>query len=455
VHEWERKGYTREDILSLLREFLPGVRVYDTKDPWYPARGGDPDRYIKGLLHSPGKVVGDATPEEVAALASATPRRPSAPLTMSFDQVKDELTEWLWPGYCAFKALTQMDGEKGQGKSFINACIIACATRGWAMPGQAEPVCGPIDVFIFAEDTKGELKKTLKAAGADLSRVHFPHPKWQQAITRQKQESERKRKRGAGQRESGEVSLLLPHGATFQMQMARETGSRLIIWDPITDYLDETISTNNDASVRRGIKPMAEELEEWSIAGWMIRHMNKDRKAAASLRGGGTTAFQNRARFHVVTGLIPAEYADQGKFGLSMVANNYVKMIEGTLPYDIVDSDLPLDNLGNMVGKAVWGAVIEELGADALTQGESARGRGPKPAKRETVQEELERMFDEKDPWAFTEAMGRLVEVFGDQLPTRKVIDGARGAVGIRSEQRRGLVGHWWTRAKIQVRRRG
>src|SRR5262249_3961046 len=43
VSEYEKRGHTREDIKDILRGLLPSVRAYDRSDPWYPAKGRNPD----------------------------------------------------------------------------------------------------------------------------------------------------------------------------------------------------------------------------------------------------------------------------------------------------------------------------------------------------------------------------------------------------------------------------
>ena len=76
VHELERRGYERADIVTLLRALVtePGWRNFNAKDPWYPARG-NPDKWLRGLLHRDGEVMPDATPHEVAELGRIKPIR--------------------------------------------------------------------------------------------------------------------------------------------------------------------------------------------------------------------------------------------------------------------------------------------------------------------------------------------------------------------------------------------
>src|SRR5215469_7991368 len=165
------------------------------------------------------------------------------------------------------------------------------------------------------------------------------------------------------------------------LEMIRQSGAALVIWDPIMDYLQEDIQTGIDASVRRALDPIARGLEQLGVAGLSVRHMNKDPKAAARHRGGGSTAFQNRARVHLVTGRLAEEYSECGTFGLAMVDNNFTRRVDGTLTFDVVDSDIKLDNRGNMIGKIEWHDLEEDITTDTLTRGSDGEGngKGPRP----------------------------------------------------------------------------
>ena len=379
-------------------------------------------------------------------------------LTQTFDDVVEEDVVWIWDQYVAEGVLTQIDGEKGQAKTFVMADVIARATTGRAMPGEEEAICDPIDVFLFAEDVPAQIRKRLRAAGADLKRVHFPHPEFREAIIRAKM----KRNGNITDDVSEEdLALLLPSGADNMLRMIRQSGSRLVIWDPIMDYLDESVSTGIDASVRRALDPIARGLEKLHVAGISLRHMNKNPAAAARHRGGGTTAFQNRARVHLVTGRLVEEHMEFGTFGLSMVDNNYVPRVKGTLTYDIVDSTIKLDSRGHMVGMVEWHDLEEDLDADTLTRGtdgDSGAGsgkRGPKPVKAMAIKRILIEMGEQKKKWDSAEAMSYIKEKLGEQgfgEVNEKTITKVRNDSLIGSTSRPGTVGpNDWTWPGIVV----
>ena len=394
------RGMTDNEIIDRLELAVlkREIRSWHPGDAWNRAGLRSAAIPTSGWRHTP-----NARHSEVEGIGELDDE-PS--LTDNYGNVEDEDVEWIWPRYCARRVLTQVDGEKGQAKSFIMFDLIARATHGRAMPGESEAICDPIDVFLFDEDVRSQTKKRLQAAGADLTRVHFPHRDYRIAIMLEKERAEAKRKRGSRRRDRDEEvpSLLLPSGAEVMMRMIRETGAGLVIWDPITDYLDETISTGIDASVRRALDPVARGLEWLGAAGIALRHMNKDSKAAARYRGGGTTAFQNRARVHLITGRLSDDFSDRGTYGLSMVDNNYVERVKGTLAYDVINSHIKLDNLGNMVGKVKW-RELEDIDVDTLSRGDAGDGKpGPDPIKRTTIMEILNEMGATSAKWDAEEA---------------------------------------------------
>ena len=373
----------------------------------------------------------------------------TAQITQSYDEVEEKRVNWIWSRYAARGVITQIDGEKGQAKTFVIADVIARATRGLAMPGEEEAICDPMNVFLFAEDVPSMIRKRLRAAGADLKRVFFPHRDYCEAIVRAQAEKER-RQHGEDDEEDSDLSLLLPHGSEIMLGMIQQANADMAIWDPITDYLDRSISTGIDADVRHALNPLARGLEDLDVAGISIRHMNKNPAAAARHRGGGSQAFQNRARVHLVTGRLVEENMEFGTFGLSMVDNNYVPRVKGTLTYDIVDSDIELDDIGNMIGKVEWRDLQEDLDADTLTRGNDGDAgagsgkRGPKPVKAMAIKRILIEMGETRNKWDSAEAMAYIKEKLGEQgfdNVNDKTITKVRNDSLISSVSRPGAVG--------------
>jgi hypothetical protein len=389
VHELERRGYPRDDIKAILRDIMSRMRVFDSRDPWYPARGGNPDAHINGLFHRDGAVVADATPEEAAELKAIDgPSRPG--LMRSFAEVPQRRIQWIYKGYAAAGEMTILDGEKGVAKSLTILDIAARMTTGRDLPGIDDVSGEKMHIAIFTNESSAEteIAPRLAAAGANLHWIHCPRVELD--------------KRG-----KVKEKWILPDGYGEFDKAIRECDAQLAIFDPINDFLGEDINTNNDASIRRALGPLGRVLQQTGCAGWLIRHMNKDTGASARMRGTGTTAYQNRARIHLVAGRLPVGAVDGARFGIAIVDSNLRRVDEGVLAYNVVDSDIPADDADGMVPMVEWFGMCN-VKADDLVREVSGKRKGPEPVAQLLIREVLEDVFSRKDTWSKIKVMEEL-----------------------------------------------
>ncbi len=441
VHELERRGFDEGEILTLLRALVGEMPAYDERHPWFPVRGRDPEAELKGLLHQRGSVVPDGGRDEVAGLSRNTPR--VSGLVRPLSGLVPTQVSWIWPGYLAIRELTAVDGEKGKAKTFVTDDIAARVSRGRAMPGCAESVLpGPANVIIFTDEGHAEsvTLPRLMAADADLSRVFIPGIK----VPRRGEKSV-------------DWNLELPDGASVFGDMIREAGAVLAIFDPITDFLGVDVRTHNDASFRRALRPLAIELTKTECGGWAIRHMNKDTSALARNRGSGAASFQNRARVHLICGDMPDSYklsGVPGDYGLAMIDANMAKKVEGVLPLSVVDSDIPMDDQGNMVGRVEWHSLVD-IDPNVLVMGDK-RQMGPKetPAQ-DLIYSVLWDLFHEKHTWRRKEVMEALLRA-GCNMNDTRTLQKVKARLRIRSVRiyrpgRKGIERVDWTTRKQRV----
>jgi len=110
----------------------------------------------------------------------------------------------------------------------------------------------------------------LEAAGADLERVLL----WPE----------------------DDDPLRLPSGVERLAATVANHNIRLLVIDPITAYLDDSVNTNRDSDVRRALRPLVSMAQQHGTAVLLIRHLNKDSSKAALYRGGGSIGFIAAAR---------------------------------------------------------------------------------------------------------------------------------------------------------------
>lgn len=89
------------------------------------------------------------------------------------DAVKLEPVRWAWRGFLPLGMLTILGGAPGCGKTTIALGFAAVLTRGGAWPDGSR-CTQPGDVLIWSgEDAAAVTAARLRAAGADMTRVHF------------------------------------------------------------------------------------------------------------------------------------------------------------------------------------------------------------------------------------------------------------------------------------------
>ena len=142
----------------------------------------------------------------------------------------------------------------------------------------------------------------------------------------------------------------------------RQVDAKLLVIDPVTAYLSETINTNNDASVRRATTPLTDLAQRTGTAILLVRHLNKSGELKAKYRGGGSIAFTGAAR----AVLVVEEHPERpGLLVLARVKNNLAKTIPG-IGYRIASDDLyecPV---------IAWQGVVH-IDADTLLRGHDSR----------------------------------------------------------------------------------
>jgi hypothetical protein len=405
VHELERRGYERDDIVSVVLGLVMEMPTYDVDRPWTA-------RDIRGLLHAAGSITADGLPEELEGLGEG-------PLTAglikfsSHDEI--ERISWLWVKYLAFRELTILDGEKAQGKSFIIDNWAAIASNGGCFPG-TDAAIEPINTIIFTDEGHWESTTLprLVASNANLARIARP--------------MRRKPKKHGKQDDWG---LALPDGAELMERMIREAGAKFAIWDPITDFLDESINSHNDASVRRALRPLNGVLTRTGCVGLAIRHLNKNTNQEARFRGGGSVAFANRARVHLIAARLPAGHPG-GSHGIGQLDINLTKKVDQVLAYSIEDSDVDADFNGNKVGKVTWGGYVDVSAEDL---GKSQQGRhGPSPVVQDEIITALNEMFSKQEVWDAEDAKQALKDA--GVSANKETIVKARNRAGVVSRAR-------------------
>jgi putative DNA primase/helicase len=279
----------------------------------------------------------------------------AGPPAIRLDTVTREKVRWLWPGRLALGKLSIIDGDPGQGKSVITLDIAARVSTGTPMPGDP-PTWVPdgfargdpagVLVTCAEDDIADTVIPRLASHGADLGRIGYIP---------------------LGRDSEGRlVPLSIPRDLGRIEAAIGDLSARLMIIDPITAYLPESVQTHNDASVRRALTPLADTAQRTGCAIWLVRHLNKDTKGPAMYRGGGSIAFSGSTR----AALITAPHPDQPGISVLARVKGNLSVTVASLAYRLVPDD------ENECPHVQWDGPVD-IDADRLLRGKDKRLDAP------------------------------------------------------------------------------
>lgn len=290
----------------------------------------------------------------------------------SADSMTEKEVDWLNKPFFPFGSLVIIDGDPGQGKSVITTGMVARSASGKpALPFGYTTIHKPIHCGMIGaeDDIEQAVLGRLRVAGY----VNNKHV-WFMRL---------------GKDEKGHIEqLTFPSGTDRVRKFITRRRLRLLIIDPISSFVGESIHTHNEASVRSALAPLAEIARATGCCIVLVRHLNKDGSMKALYRGTGSIAFSAIARSGIITG-----ECEDGSFGLAQVKCSYAERFWGVVRYTVEQSD-------SDPGVAVveWGERDYALTADDIAKGPGAR-KGPEPEVQEAIRKVLEPMFEERDTW--------------------------------------------------------
>lgn len=172
--------------------------------------------------------------------------------------VQPEAINWLWQGVLAAGKLTLIGGNPGVGKSQLASNIIASVTTGGTFIDGSQASLGSV-VFVGVEDGIADtLHPRMEAAGANLSKIFILQGKREYTS-------------------NGEVITLLDITKDLNKleHLIHSIGDvRLIIFDPINDYLGDG-KQNDNAEMRNALVPLASFAEKHKVSVLAITHLKK------------------------------------------------------------------------------------------------------------------------------------------------------------------------------------
>jgi hypothetical protein len=178
--------------------------------------------------------------------------------------IKPQSVEWIEEPYLARGELIFLQGRGGVYKGTLALTWVAEATRG-----------GEHCLLVSSGDSvEKKILPTLMAAGANMALVH---PLVVQA-------------------QDFEDSLVLPSDVEELERAIVDTGSTLVVIDPLVSHVAGNVDSHRDHDVKRVLTKVSKVAQRTNATILCVHHTNKNASASAKEKGQGSTAFGTTAR---------------------------------------------------------------------------------------------------------------------------------------------------------------
>jgi KaiC/GvpD/RAD55 family RecA-like ATPase len=205
----------------------------------------------------------------------------ATPTLIRASQVESKTARWFLPGLIPQGCISIIDGDPGQGKSFLTLEFAAAFSRGQTFTStgrSSRPTQSPQRVVVMNSEDLREytLVPRLKWLDADLDQITFVE--------------------GPRLKDGDTVPLLFPEAGDLLEQALRTTQAKLLIVDPLMAFLSPHVKSFSDQDVRLALRPLKNLAERFGCTVLLVRHLNKTSSPKLIYRGGGSIGLVGLAR---------------------------------------------------------------------------------------------------------------------------------------------------------------
>jgi hypothetical protein len=261
------------------------------------------------------------------------------------DEIEETEIEWVWPSFIQKETVSICEGEGAMGKSRLARYVAAYLSSGRELPGATR--LRPCNVIIasFSEDApESVIRPQVRVEGGNLKKVFIIY----QPFTLNKD------------------------GAIKLAQAIEETRAKIVILDPLADYIPSKADSFRDEQVRRYVMgPLSRIARHFGCSVVAIRHFRKSTDGPLKYRGSGSIGFSNVARCTVAFVEHPHET------GVTVIGPTKTSGMHHddrqNLRFTIVKSE---DKVGRLVWDGESDMTVQEL-ADEARQAAKMSTKGP------------------------------------------------------------------------------
>ncbi|HKU17950.1 MAG TPA: AAA family ATPase [Candidatus Saccharimonadales bacterium] len=335
------------DVIAKLHALGCTVERIDVTTLGLPDKGD----CVDWLATHPGATSGNVLKlarviERVDNAPPAASVAPRVMLTRGSD-VQPEAVDWLWDGWLAAGKLHLIGGAPGTGKTTLATSLAAIITSGSTWPDGTRATCGSVVIWSGEDDVADTLNPRLRAAGADMTRVHMV----------------------SGVQEDG---VRYPFDPACNMDALRAALAtihdvRLIVLDPIVSAVSG--DSHKNAEVRRGLQPVVDMAHQLGAALLGVTHFSKGTSGRDPVeRITGSLAFAALARLVMVTAKQEAE-GEREERRLLLRAKSNIGPDGGGFAYELRQGEL-CGFPGVLASSVRWGDAIHGTARDLLAEAE-------------------------------------------------------------------------------------
>ena len=244
------------------------------------------------------------TVEELRPLTQQTKPTIVAPhlVVTQLADIDPEEVRWLWHPYIPLGKFTLLEGDPGQGKTYLMLAVASAITRGFSLPDQRGRVAPPHGqagrvLYLTAEDGLADtIRPRAEQAGADLHKLLVVE----------------------GWTAGGEMEPFSFAQLALLGEVIRDLQIQLVIIDPIQAFLGADVDMHRSNETRPLLAQLGRLAALHHCAILAIRHMTKG-AGKALYRGLGSIDFTAAARSVLV---IAESLEDESKRVLAQSKNS-------------------------------------------------------------------------------------------------------------------------------------